>query len=146
MAYDPSIFEARRRALTQQYGASAAMNAYQQYLARQAGQRQMDQYGRESEAQLRKLSSAYSRPASMGGRGLYGMGIRSGVYNRALSEYGTEVARQRGYLTTDLDTQQREYELRSNQLLSNLQSQLTDLESEKARQIAADAAALLSLR
>jgi len=146
MAYDPSLFEARRRGLTQQYGASAALNAYQQYLAKQAGERQMETFGRESETQLKRLSSAYSKPASMGGRGLYGMGIRSGVYNRALSDYATEAARQRGYLSGDLATQQREYELKSNQLLANLQSQLTDLESEKAKQIAADAAALLQLR
>ena len=39
MAYNPADYEARRRGYTQQYGATGAMNAYANFLARQRGTR-----------------------------------------------------------------------------------------------------------
>lgn len=140
MAYDPSLFEANRRSLTRQYGATAAMNAYRKFLSQRRGQRQIEEFDRGVEKQLPKLTSSY------GQRGLYGEGIRSGIFNRAMGEFGTEAVRQRGYLTEDLSESDRQYDLQQRQLLSNLETSLGDLETQKARQIAADAAALLQLR
>jgi len=140
MAYDPSLFEANRRSLTRQYGAESAMNAYRQFLAKQRGQRSLEEFDRGVERQLPKLTSNIAQ------RGLYGQGIRSGIYNRAMSEFGTEAARQRGYLTQDVSESDRLYDIQQRQLLANLEASLGDLETQKARQIAADAAALLQLR
>ena len=140
MAYDPSIFEANRRSLTRQYGAESAMNAYRQFLSKQRGQRNLEEFDRGVERQLPKLTSNIAQ------RGLYGQGIRSGIYNRAMGEFGTEAARQRGFLTQDISESDRLYDIQQRQLLANLEASLGDLETQKARQIAADAAALLQLR
>lgn len=140
MAYDPSLFEANRRALTSQYGATAAMNAYRKFLSQRRGERSLGAFERGVERELPRVTSSY------GQRGLYGQGIRSGIYNRGMQDFATEAARQRGYLTEDIAEEQRQFDIQQRQLLSNLESSLADLETQKARQIAADAAALLQLR
>ena len=140
MAYDPSLFEANRRALTSQYGAQSAMNAYRKFLSQRRGQRTMEEFERGVERQAPKLTSNIAQ------RGLYGQGIRSGIYNRAMTDFGTEAARQRGFLEQDIAEEQRQFDIQQRQLLSDLESSLADLETQKARQIAADAAALLQLR
>jgi len=140
MAYDPSLFEANRRSLTRQYGATAAMNAYRKFLSQRRGQRSMEDYERGVERALPQLTSSY------GQRGLYGEGIRSGIFNRAMGEFGTEAVRQRGRLQEDITGEQQAFDIQQRQLLAELESQLGDLETQKARQIAADAAALLQLR
>jgi len=140
MAFDPSLFESRRRALEQQYGAQSAMSAYQKFLAQTRGQRQQQDYQRNVEQTLPRLTSAYGR------RGVYGQGVRSGIYRRGLEQFGMETARQRGFMSEDLENALRGYDLQQQLALRNYEQNLADLEAEKARQIAADAAALLELR
>lgn len=140
MAYDPSLFEANRRAVTSRYGAESAMNAYRQFLSKTRGQRNIEQYDREVKKAAPKLTSSYAQ------RGLYGQGIRSGIYNRGIGEFGQEAVRQRGYLTEDLSEADRQYDIGQRQLLANLQASLADMETDKARQISQDAQALLQLR
>ncbi len=140
MAFDPSLFEANRRGLSRQYGATAAMNAYRKFLSQRRGERSLEEYERGVERQIPKLTSNIAQ------RGLYGQGVRSGIYNRALTDFGTEAVRQRGYLAEDIAGEQQGFDIQQRQLLAELESQLGDLETQKARQIAADAAALLQLR
>ena len=140
IAYDPSLFEANRRAATSRYGAESAMNAYRQFLSKRRGQRNIEKYDREVKRAAPKLTSEYAQ------RGLYGQGIRSGIYNRGISEFGQEAVRQRGYLTEDLSEDDRLYDIGQRQLLANLQASLADMETDKARQISQDAQALLQLR
>lgn len=140
MAFDPSLFERRRRSYEQQYGAQTAMGAYQRFLSQTRGQRQQQAYQRGVEEQLPRVTSSYGK------RGLYGKGVRSGVYRRGLEQFGMEAARQRGYMSEDLENTLRGYDLQQALALSNYEQNLADLEAEKARQIAADAAALLELR
>lgn len=140
MAYDPSMFEARRRGLTQQYGAQSAMNEYARMLAQQRGSRSLGEFQRGITQQIPQFGRAY------GQRGLQAQGVRSGLFNRALKQFGEESTRQRGYLTQDLAEEQRGFQLRENQYKSDLEQALADLESEKARAIAQSAQGLLNLR
>ena len=140
IAYDPSLFEANRRTATNRYGAESAMNAYRQFLSKTRGRRNIGQYDREVKKAAPKLTSSY------GQRGLYGQGIRSGIYNRGMADFGQEAVRQRGYLTEDLSESDRQYDISQRQLLASLQSSLADMETDKARQISQDAQALLQLR
>jgi len=87
-----------------------------------------------------KLTSSYAR------RGLTGKGMRSGIYNEALSSYAKNRARQLGYAREDLQGALRGYDLQKTGLESDLSTGMQDLEASKARQIAADAQALLGLR
>jgi hypothetical protein len=150
MAYDLSLFEQQRRNLQQQYAQSAALNAYRKYLAETAGQRPITQLeeaafgfgtsGQNYLGQVPKITSSYAQ------RGLQGTSAKSGIYNRALSQYASDRARNLGYARTDLANQMRGYDLGGTQALENYQQGLSDLEANKARQIAADAQALLNLR
>lgn len=148
MAIDPSIYEAARRGLLNQFAQQAALNAYQRYLAETRAQRPIIQleeaaFGRTPTGglgELPRLTSSYGR------RGLSGMGTRSGIYNRALQEYGKQRARQLGYAREDLAGSMRGFDLAQTQAQQQYETGLADLEAQKARQISQDAQALLNIR
>jgi hypothetical protein len=140
MAYDPSMFENRRRGLTQQYGAESAMNEYARMLAQQRGSRSLGEFQRQVTKQIPQFGRSFGR------KGLQAQGVKSGLFNRAIKEFGEEASRQQGYTTQDLAEEQRQFQLRETQARSGLEQSLLDLESEKARQIAESAQGLLALR
>lgn len=148
MAYDPSIFEQQRRNLLGNFAQQAAINAYQRYLAETRGQRPIlsleeAAFSRTPTGglgEVPKLTSSYAR------RGLQGKGMRSGIYNEALSSYAKNRARQLGYAREDMQGTLRGYDLAKTGYESALATGMQDLEAQKARQIAADAQALLNLR
>ena len=140
MAYDPSMFENRRRGLTQQYGAESAMNEYARFLAQQRGSRSLGEFQRQVTKQIPLFARSFGR------KGLIGQGVRSGIFNRALKEFGEEATRQRGYTQQDLADEQRQFQLREASAKSTLEQSLADLESEKARSISESAQGLLALR
>ena len=145
---DPALFEAARRNILNQYAQQAALNAYQRYLAETRGQRPITQleeraFGRTATGglgEVPKLTSAYAR------RGLQTQGVRSGIYKQALENYAKQRERQLGFAREDLATGLRGYELAGTGYQSEMERAMTDLESQKARQIAQDAQALLGLR
>lgn len=148
MAYDPSLYEQQRRNLLGNFAQQAALNAYQRYLAETRGQRPILTLEEAAFArtptgglgEVPKLTSSYAR------RVLQGQGMRSGIYNEALRNYAQNRARQLGYAREDLAGTLRGYDIAKTGYESALQTGLQDLESQKARQIAADAAALLNLK
>jgi len=148
MAYDPAIYEATRRNLLAAFSQQAAMNAYERFLAQSRAERPI-QMARERAfgptatgglGEVPKLTSSYAR------RGLYGQGVRSGVYNQALNEYARQRQRDLGFAQQDLEQMLRGYDLRQTGFQSEYERGLADLEREKARQIREDAQALLNLR
>jgi hypothetical protein len=148
MAYDPSLFEQQRRNLLGNFAQQAALNAYQRYLAETRGQRPIlsleeAAFSRTPTGglgEVPKLTSSYAR------RGLQGKGMRSGIYNEALSSYAKNRARQLGYAREDQAGALRGYDIQKTGYESDLATGMQDLEANKARQIAADAQALLGLR
>ena len=143
MAFDPSIYEQQRRNLQTTFAQQQALNTYRRYLAETAGQRpitQIEEAAFGAQKQVPRLTANYGK------RGLYGMGVRSGAYNKALGDYASERARQLGYARTDLANQPSGYDLAETQGQESYQNALKDLEANKSRQIAADAAALVELR
>jgi GNAT superfamily N-acetyltransferase len=148
MAFDSSLYEAQRRALSGQYAQQAALNAYQRYLAETRGRRPILQFQEAAFGttptgglgEVPKLTSSYAR------RGLQGQGVRSGVYNQALSSYAKDRARRMGYAQEDLAGAMRGYDISGQGFQADYERGLADLESSKARQIAADAQALLQYR
>ena len=148
MAFDPSIFEQQRRGLLNTFAQQSALNAYQRYLAETRGQRPILQleeaaFGRTPTGglgEVPKLTSSYAR------RGLQGQGMKSGIYNEALSSYAKNRARQLGYAREDQAGALRGYDVQKTGYESDLSTGMQDIEANKARQIAADAQALLQLR
>jgi hypothetical protein len=148
MAYDPSLFEQQRRNLLGNFAQQAALNAYQRYLAETRGQRPIlsleeAAFSRTPTGglgEVPKLTASYAK------RGLQGKGMRSGIYNEALSSYAKNRARQLGYAREDQAGALRGYDIQKTGYESDLSTGMQDLEANKARQIAADAQALLQLR
>lgn len=148
MAFDPSIFEQQRRGLLNTFAQQAALNTYQRYLAETRGQRPIlnleeAAFGRTPTGglgEVPKLTSSYAQ------RGLQGQGMKSGIYNEALSSYAKNRARQLGYAREDQAGALRGYDVQKTGYESDLATGMQDIESNKARQIAADAQALLQLR
>jgi len=151
MAYDPSIFEQQRRGLELGFSQNAALNAYRRYIAENAGQRaittgQESAFGFGGQGGASYLGQVPKLTASYGKRGLQGMGTKSGIYNKALGQYTSDRAKNLGYAQSDLANILRGYDLSQTQGLETYQEGLKNIEIDKARQIAADAQALLQLR
>ena len=138
--FDPSIYEQRKRGLTQGFAAEGAMNAYQQFISQQRGQRSVADLARQYEQAAPRTVAAYGR------RGLGGPNVRSGVTMRALRE----LAQQRIREQSDLERQLREsamgYDLAERRRQEQYQQALQDLEAEKAREIAESARSILAYR
>ena len=139
MAYDPSVYEARRRGILGQYDAQSAMNEYARFLSQQRGSRQLGAFQRGVTEQIPTFGRTFGK------RGLYGQGVKSGVFNRALSRFGEEYARKQGYLESDIAAQQREFDLRGAEYAASRESALADLESQKLADIGQTASGLLGL-
>ena len=140
MAYDPSLFAARSRALTSQYGAESAMSAYSRFLAQQRGQRTERDLERQYQKSLPQLMRAY------GTRGLAGPNVRSGIQRAGLREFAGNRIRDIGELRRGLSEELQLMDLADAQRMAALQSAQSDLEFEKARQIAEDAQTILARR
>lgn len=140
MAYDPSIYEARRRGLTDNYSATAAMRAYSQFLGRQLGQRGLVDLNTNFNQQAPRLVSSY------GQRGLVGPNVRTGAFARAMQQFAQQRVRQTSEYQTGLDQQEYGYGLTNRQAETGYNASLQDMEAEKARQIQEDAQRLLRHR
>jgi len=139
MSYNPADYEARRRGYTQQYGATGAMNAYANFLARQRGTRGRQDMLRQYDEAQPKVVAGYSR------RGLVGPNVKSGIFSRGLQTLAKQRARNLQDYDQEQLEQQRMYDLTEAQRLEAFKNQLADMESEKAQTIA-DAARQLYAR
>ena len=140
MAYDPSVYESQRRALTQKYGADSAMQAYSRFLTQQRGQRQQQSLSDQYRKAFPQLISSYGR------RGLAGPNVKSGIARGGLSELAKKQLSDYGDLQQGMQQEMGQYDLQSAMREADLYGGLTDLEAQKARQIAEDAQILLARR
>lgn len=140
MAYDASVYEARRRNITEGYAANAAANQYARTLSQQRGARQRQAALRQYETAQPQLVRAYSQ------RNLVSPSVRSGIFNRAMQEFASERARNLSEFDMGQAEQMRQFDLTGAQELQNYRRAIGDLESEKARDIAESARQLFALR
>ncbi len=140
MAYDPSLYEARRRGYTENYAATAAANQYSRTLAQQRGSRARQNALREYERAQPQLVRGYSQ------RNLVTPNVRSGIFNRAMQEFAGERARNLSEFDLGQAEQMRGFDLEDARLLQQYRQMLGDLEAEKAREIAEAARQLFASR
>jgi hypothetical protein len=74
---------------------------------------------------------------------LYGQGIKSGIFNKALGAFGAQTARQRANLGEDIAGEQRQYQLKGENLLSAYDRTDKDISEEEL--IAQTADSLLNI-
>ena len=140
MAYDPSLYEARRRGYTENYASTAAANQYARTLSQQRGARQRLAALRQYETAQPQLVRAYSQ------RNLVSPNVRSGIFNRAMQEFASERARGLSEFDLGQAEQMRQFDLEDARLLQDYRRAMGDLEAEKAREIANAAAQLFAFR
>lgn len=140
MAYDPSLYEARRRGYTENYASTAAANQYARTLSQQRGARQRMAALRQYEQAQPQLVRAYSQ------RNLVSPNVRSGIFNRAMQEFASERARGLSEFDLGQTEQMRQFDLEDARTLQEYRRAMGDLEAEKAREIANAAAQLFAFR
>lgn len=140
MAYDPSMYEARRRGYTENYAAQAAANQYSRTLSQQRGSRARQQALRQYEQAQPQLVRAYSQ------RNLVSPNVRSGIFSRAMQEFAGERARGLSDFDMAQAEQMRGFDLEDARLLQQYRQMLGDLEADKAREIADAARQLFAFR
>lgn len=138
--YDPSVYEARRRGLTDNYSATSAMRAYSQFLGRQQSQRGLVDLNTNFNRQAPRMVSSY------GQRGLVGPGVRTGAFAKAMQDFAQQRVRQTSEYQTGIDQQEYGYGLMNRQAETGFNASLQDMEAEKARQIQQDAEMLMRQR
>ena len=140
MAYDASQYESRRRNAMEGYSATAAANQYSRTLGQQRGARQRAQALRQYEQAAPRVVRGYSQ------RNLVSPNVRSGIFNRAMQDFGSERARSMSDFDMEQSQQMRGYDLEDARLLQQFRAQLGDLEQDKAREIADAARQLFAFR
>ncbi len=140
MAYDPSMFEARRRGLMENYSTTGAANLYSNFLTRQRGNRNLADMRQDFDKAAPRVVAAY------GERNLNAPNIKSGAFARAMKEFAQNRIKQESRAQQDLAQGDQQFNLGMAQLGAGYRGSLADLEAEKAREIEQTAAELLRLR
>jgi hypothetical protein len=138
--YDAGAYERQKTGIEYDYGNQSATNAYGRFLSQQRGERGLGDM-------TRNFQQGYAPyKAQFGQRGLAGGGINSGVQHQAMQNYAGDYMRNYGYQAQDLTQQLQNFDLNQSNLDAFHQQSLTDLEAQKAQQIANDAQAIEYLR
>ena len=126
--------------LQYRYNTDKSSNAYGRFLSQQRGSRT-----------LGDLSQNFNRglpnyKAQFGQRGLSGPGIRSGTYQRSLSNLLGDYATDYGRVQQDATQEAQNYDLQSAQLDAAYNNGLASIEAAKQEEIANAALSLEALR
>ncbi len=140
MAYDPSAYEARRRALVSNYATTGGQSVYQRFLDAQNSQRRFADLNTQYEQQAPRLVSSWGR------RGLVGPNVQSGAFRKAMADFAKNRAKTMAEAQRGLNQSTQMFDLGERQRQDALQNDLRDLEMEKAREIDAAAQELLRYR
>ncbi len=140
MAYDPSVYEAQRRNLMQNYAAEGSMNAFARTLSRQRGERGLAQMQQDYEKALPQIRTGYAK------RGQISPNVRSGSFAKALREFAIERIKNQSQAAQDLALELGQQDVQERMRQERFNQTMQDLEADKARQIAQDAQAILQYR
>ena len=140
MPVDTSIYERQRRGISDDYSSKSAVNAYSRFLSQQRGQRNIADYTRDFSRALPKHAAAYGR------KGMAGPGVRSGVYGRAMRSYVGDYQQSLNRQLADQQTEQRQFDLTEAELTAAKDRALSDMEADKAKEIAMAASYLTALK
>ena len=140
MAYDPSLFEARRRGLMENYAATGAANTYGNFISKQGQARNFADLQEEYKKAAPRVVAGY------GQRGLLTPNVRSGAFNKAMQEFAQNRVKQTSDAQQQLNEANYGYGLENDQAIAGYNYSVQDLEAEKSRQIAQDAQDILRYR
>lgn len=137
---DPSVYEAQRRSINNNYTQQSATNAYSRFLSQQRGERTIGDYTRDFKRNLPGVTAQYGK------RGLAGGGVQSGVYQNAMRNYVGDYQNQYNRYQADMTNETNQFDLNQANLQAQRDQAIADMEVEKARAIAQAAQYLDALR
>lgn len=140
MAFDPSIYEARRRALEQQYAPQAALASNARSNAITTTARTSRDLAEQYDKQLQPFQASFGR------RNMYSPNIKSGAYRSGLMDFAKQRMRAQSDLQQSMLSQLAQYDIQEKQALDAIRGGNLDLEAEKLRQIAEDAQIVMAKR
>lgn len=129
-------YEGQKAAARQSYGAAQAKNAYARFLAQQRGSRRKFDLQEGYEMQTPRVVSSFTR------RGLAGPGVRSGVYEKGLTQFAKKNLDEFTAAEREITEALRGFDLDDASLLAQYNQRLLDIDGEKQRKIAEQAALL----
>ena len=140
MTIDSGYYEGARRGINDQYAAQMAANTYSKGLSQTRGNRSLQEMQTGFKRSIPGFTSQW------GQRGFGGGGIKSGVMQRAMSNYLGDYTRQYGEAQNDFTEQLRQFDLNAAQYGAQQQGALANLELDKNREIAFAAQNIAALR
>ncbi len=138
--FDYMGYNQRKRAAAGTYGASSARNAYAQFLAQQRGSRKKFNFQNETEKLTPKLVTSFSQ------RGLAGPGVKSGVFERGLTDFAKQRFEGMSDINREQDEEMQQLKLQDAQERAEYDQQIAELESQKQAAIAQAAATLSAFK
>ena len=136
MAYNYGGYERQKGDIDYQYSRDSINNAYGRFISQQRGQRGLG----DMQRQFGRSYAPYK--AQFGQRGLSGGGINSGSMKESMNRYVGDYGRQYLRNQQDVTSQLQQYDLGQENLDAWRSDALSNLESDKANEIAAAAANL----
>jgi hypothetical protein len=133
-------YSAKKQALGDTYSASAAKNAYAQFLARTRGARKVEDLTKQYEQQTPKFVTSFAK------RNLAGPGVQSGIYRNALNRFAEQNFMDLNRANQDTAGEVRQLELDAADLLAQYNRGLVDIEQQKIADMAQQAAMLKSFK
>lgn len=140
MAIDTSVYTRQGQGIQDDYAARSATNAYARFLSQQRADRGITDYQRDFNRKLPGVTAAYGR------RNLTGPGVTSGVYGRAMQTYVGDYQQNLNRQLADQQSELRQYDLTEAQLSAARDKALSDMETDKAKEIAMAASYLSALK
>lgn len=140
MAVDMSRFEGRRRAIGDEYAGKKVAADFGRFTSQQRFARDKSDYTRS----FRRGQSGFMNNFAQ--RGMTGGGVRSGAFERALSNRVGDFQRNMGRMEVDQQQASQGFDLQNAQIDAWRNSALADLEMEKAREIAMAALNIQAIR
>lgn len=137
---DYTGFTQRQRAAGSQYGSKTASNAYARFLSQQRGTRKKFDLQQNYEKQAPKVVGEYTK------RGIAGPGVKSGVFQKGMSDFAIQNLNDTNNLNTDLASEQDQFNLFDLQNKAEYEDQLAAIQAEKQQQIASTAATLQAFK
>jgi len=140
MAFDPSLYEARRRKLQQNFSSQAGTNAFANTLSQQRSSRALYDMNKQFDAASPRVVAGF------GQRNLVGPNVKSGAFAKAMREFSKNRIAQTEDARRDIASTNTEYQAGLRRDTDFYNQDLKDNEMDKTRQIADDARQLLALR
>jgi glycosylphosphatidylinositol transamidase (GPIT) subunit GPI8 len=140
MAFNYLPYQQKASALESGLNSKLTANAYARFLNKQRGNRQMFDTRQQFEKQTPGVIGSFTK------RGLAGPGVRSGIFQRGMDEFGTQQFNALQNVQDTMNQGESELNQQEADLRAQYKQDIADLEMQKNAQIAQSAATLSAFK